>query len=484
MRQFALDRLDAAGELEQARERHLDAHLRLAENGETGLDQQMDHWREQLAAHHDDIATALRWALADPDAPAGRLHRGRQLAAAMARYWMLTGYTHDGLDFLTRASDLASPSDESPSAALLRSRLSSGTAIVAMVAGRRSLVIASAEQALADATLSGDLAAPARSRMLSAFPLFFTDFARCHDIAITAAADAAQAGDAFTRDWSRVTEGFCQQTRGHHDEALAVARAALGGAEPRGDRFTAAFALGVELFATMVGGRVDEAIELGRRSVEQAAPLGDYFAVGTNTVNAALPLALSGDLDTAHSLMDPVIIALESAPPADVVGFMVSFGYAALWGGDLDPALRWFRLGAASSTDGELDWTAGRCLPGLVKALRRLGHDDALARPNGPSRPSEPSIPRTSWPTPWTSSVTCSGRLTSAGLASIITTHWPSASGTESASVTRTASTLLPPSRLISQILSRLSGSWPHRPAHAKRCTTRPRAWTARSTSS
>ena len=376
VRQFALQQLDAAAETDVVRARHLKHFLAVAEHHEPLLDREQDEARDRLTRDRHDIDTALTWALTRaPASDREAVTAGRRLAAAMARYWLLTGRTVEGLDHLGRAIT-ADPADDSA----LQGRLWTGTAMLALVSGRHDVVATAAEQGRQLACASGDSATAARCLMLSAYPAFFRDFARCEEIALHAEAEAQAADDPFARDFARVLRGYSLQTRGHHDAATAVARLAWRDAHPRGDRFTASFARGIEIFVRMVTGDVPGAIRAGREAVATAAPLVDYFAVGTNTVNAALPVALSGDVDGALELMTPVIRALEGAPDADVVGFPVPYGYAQLWRGRLADAATWLERGAAPLADGTLGWTAGRSLPGLVGALRRMGRQaDAVA---------------------------------------------------------------------------------------------------------
>ena len=78
--------------------------------------------------------------------------------------------------------------------------------------------------------------------------------------------------------------------------------------------------------------------------------------------------------------MNPIIASLDKAPEADVVGFMVPYGLVHLWAGDLEAAVAWLQRGVQRMSGGQPDWTAVRCLPGLVGALRRLGRVEEAAR--------------------------------------------------------------------------------------------------------
>jgi len=129
----------------------------------------------------------------------------------------------------------------------------------------------------------------------------------------------------------------------------------------------------------MLGGDVRAGAAIGQEAVGIATPLADYFAVGTNTCNAAQAVGMAGDIAEARKMMDPVIRSRDTAPETDVVGFMVPYGLMYLWDGDLEEAVVWFERGVRRMTAETRDWTAARCLPGLVSALRRLGRTEAAA---------------------------------------------------------------------------------------------------------
>jgi predicted ATPase/DNA-binding CsgD family transcriptional regulator len=368
IRQYAEEQLQAAGEAAAFRDRHLDYFLALAEEAQPGLDSDQDHWRELLDSHHDNLNAALHWGLS---ASAGRVERGRRLAAAMAMQWFIRGQSAEGLDFLQRA--LALDHDDRSA---VQARLLAGTAMLGMVSGRTDLVAEAAERGLEIATEAGDEVARARCLAMACYPHFFTDFERCQRVAAEARSAGEAAGDPFARDVATMIEGYSLQTRNRHEEAMALSRLGFERSWPRGDRFNAAFTKGIGIFVAQTTGGVRDAVAIGEEVVRIAAPLGDYFAVGTNTCNAAQALGMAGEIARARAMIDPIVRSLASAPEADVVGFMVPQGLLHLWAGDAEGAVGWFERGVQRMTDTARDWTAARCLPGLVGALRRLGRTD------------------------------------------------------------------------------------------------------------
>jgi len=371
VRQYAEERLRAAGEVETTRDRHLDHFLRLAEEAEPGLDSDQDVWREILHSRRDNIEVALEWGLSSTGE---RSDRGRRLAAAMARQWFVCGQSAEGLTFLARAIELA-PEDRSA----LQGRLEAGAAMLGMISGRTDLVTDAAERGLEISRVVGDDRTRARCMTMAAYPWFFTDFERCQALATEARAAGEASGDAFARDWATVLVGYTLETRNRLDEAADVARVGYENSWARGDRFCAAFARGIDLFVRMLSGDLREAEAIGHEIVDMIAPLADYFARGTNTANAALAIAMAGHIDVARNLMDPIVSSLDDAVDVDVVGFMVTHGLLHLWDGDCEGAVQWFERGTRLLRDEPRDWTATRCLPGLVTALRRLGRVDEAA---------------------------------------------------------------------------------------------------------
>jgi predicted ATPase/DNA-binding CsgD family transcriptional regulator len=372
VRQYADQRLRAADEASVTRDRHLDYFLALAEAAEPQLEVDQDTWRQELASHNDNIHAALHWGLGHPEDGRGPEHeRGRRLTAAMARQWFICGQSHEGLEFLRQAVELGA-SERSG----LQARLLAGTALLGMVSGRLILIEESAELGLDIAAEVGDEASRARCLAVLAYRWFLFDFERCRRLAEQATAAGDAAGEPFARDWGLVIAAYSLTTRDRHDESTALARRAYELSHPRGDRFCAAFALGVEFWAAMPTGRLRRAIEIGEEEVRIAEPPGDYFGYGTNATNLAIAMGMTGEIDAARQLMEPIVRGVETTPDTDVVGLAGAIGLLRLWSGDLDGAVDWFGRGIRFAEPHTDNWTVVRSLPGLTSALRRLGRPD------------------------------------------------------------------------------------------------------------
>src|SRR5262249_31048086 len=88
---------------EAVRDRHLDYFLHFAEEAEPKLRsaEQVD-WLDRLETEHDNLRTALAWAL-----ERGANVRALRLAGALAYFWGLRGYLSEGQRWLDDALSLS-----------------------------------------------------------------------------------------------------------------------------------------------------------------------------------------------------------------------------------------------------------------------------------------------------------------------------------------------------------------------------------------
>jgi predicted ATPase/transcriptional regulator with XRE-family HTH domain len=101
IREYALERLAEAGELEPTQQRHLSYYLALAEQAGQRLaasDQLL--WLDRLEQDHDNLRAALAWAI--DHEPAGAL----QLAGALTEFWDTRCYHSEGRRWLEHALEI------------------------------------------------------------------------------------------------------------------------------------------------------------------------------------------------------------------------------------------------------------------------------------------------------------------------------------------------------------------------------------------
>ncbi|MFB7722499.1 BTAD domain-containing putative transcriptional regulator [Nocardia sp. NPDC056100] len=103
IKEYAEQRLAEAGESESLRRNHLAYFTAFAEIAEPQLRraQQLD-WLRLLDAEHDNIAAAMRGAIA-----AGEANGAMRLAAAAGWYWWLAGYKAEGNELIMAATALS-----------------------------------------------------------------------------------------------------------------------------------------------------------------------------------------------------------------------------------------------------------------------------------------------------------------------------------------------------------------------------------------
>ncbi len=102
IKEYAAEKLAAAGESELTRQAHLGYFIELTENAEPHLRRaEQLHWLAILEADHDNLNAAVRGAIAaDETEPAMRL------AAAAGWYWFLGGRRTEGLELLIAAANM------------------------------------------------------------------------------------------------------------------------------------------------------------------------------------------------------------------------------------------------------------------------------------------------------------------------------------------------------------------------------------------
>ncbi|MFN8440655.1 MAG: NB-ARC domain-containing protein [Caldilineaceae bacterium] len=100
LREYAQEKLDAAGETEEMRQRHLTFFLQLAECAETHfISSTQAEWFSRIDLEVDNLRSALAWALTiSNDEGVSAL----RLAAALGRFWLVRGYIGEAKESLLK----------------------------------------------------------------------------------------------------------------------------------------------------------------------------------------------------------------------------------------------------------------------------------------------------------------------------------------------------------------------------------------------
>jgi non-specific serine/threonine protein kinase len=148
IREYALERLDEAGEARRLRGRHLDLFLARAEEAAPKLnDAYQQLWLNWLEGEHDNLRSALAWAL-----ESGRIEAGLRIAISISRFWEIRGYVPEGLAWFER---LLAHADKSVSQVVHANALVFAS-FFAMFFGNASAATAYGQEAVALAEAAGD----------------------------------------------------------------------------------------------------------------------------------------------------------------------------------------------------------------------------------------------------------------------------------------------------------------------------------------
>jgi predicted ATPase/class 3 adenylate cyclase len=98
IREYASERLIAAGETERLRDRHRDYFLALAEGAEPKLiGAEQATWFQRLEEEHDNLRSALEWSLVEAQSTGGL-----RLCGALVRFWVTRGHLSEGREWCVR----------------------------------------------------------------------------------------------------------------------------------------------------------------------------------------------------------------------------------------------------------------------------------------------------------------------------------------------------------------------------------------------
>jgi predicted ATPase/class 3 adenylate cyclase len=137
IREFASERLEAAGEAEDLQRRHAEHYLALAEEAEPHLRGSPKEWLDRLEQEHDNLRAAF-----DELETSGEGKAVQRIAGALWRFWTMRGYAPEG----RRRLESAIRADERQTVA--RGKALNGATIMALETGDYGTARLRAEEAL------------------------------------------------------------------------------------------------------------------------------------------------------------------------------------------------------------------------------------------------------------------------------------------------------------------------------------------------
>jgi hypothetical protein len=339
IKDYAADRLAEAGEADVARLAHLDYFTELTENAEPHLRraEQLD-WLATLEAEHDNLAAAMRAAIA-----AGEAQPAMRLAAAAGWYWWLGGHRAEGIELLVAATNIPGDVTDDVRAmvyALVVMFVSSGRADEQQAAEWIHEAYRSSQRSRSENPLLGLVVA--LERMVQE-----------PDSALAAFEPLLDNADPWVRALARLQLGKMRIMLGHGgrdaDEYLETALAEF---RALGDRYGISFALTELADRIATRGEFASACEYYEQAIMVVTEVGAVEDAIRMRARQAQLYWLLGDQDaSAATIAEAQRWAERVTWPSALAELALAKAELARWGGDAEEAHR--QLGVATTTLGE-----------------------------------------------------------------------------------------------------------------------------------
>ncbi len=217
LRHFARQRLLRAGESAEARDRHAQWVISLAEEAERHLTgSRQREWIQRLDAEADNVRAALEWLVTDHQSK-----RALHLASALTLWRCATSALTEGRKWFVAA--LAEADDEPT---LLRGKALFGVALLADIQGDTRMAMACSAESLQIGRRLGDIDLCARSLLVVASCMLPKEVpGDAVEAATECVALAREAGDAWCLSYGLTRLGVATRDRTSLEAAVAVAHA-------------------------------------------------------------------------------------------------------------------------------------------------------------------------------------------------------------------------------------------------------------------
>jgi predicted ATPase/DNA-binding XRE family transcriptional regulator/Tfp pilus assembly protein PilF len=328
IRQYALERLEDRGEVEDTRRRHASHYVALAERAAREIEGRADQvaWLQRLGLEHDNMRAALAWSEHAPDGS----EVGLRLGSALWRFWEMRGHAAEGGRWL--ASALAR-SDGLPLA--LRARALNGAGNLARRRAEHDLAITYHQQSLDISRQIDDRKGIARS---------------LNNLGVVA------------RD-----RGDAEQTLRLCEESLSLFRAV-------GDQHGAAIALISLGMAASQQGDYDGARARYEESLALFRASGDRWHIASVEHYLARLMVRQGDLNAARRTAEECLALYRATGDEWGVALVGgTFGWIAHARDDLSGAARHFADALQVAVEAGVDRAIPTCLEDLARVAWAVG---------------------------------------------------------------------------------------------------------------
>ena len=299
IREYALERLEQAGDLDDTRRRHAEHYAGVAERASEQLrDSGPAHLvaLDRLEAEHDNLRAALTWSLQTPAAGPASADReraaiGLRLVQALALFWYRHGYITEGRRWLQRAIDLTAEDGGAPLA-----QLAHWLGVLLQQQGEPQAALRLLERSLAIWRDLGDRDQQARElNSLGITHKHLDDFDTARSLLEESAAISREVGSGMRLAAALTNLGQLEADAGNFDRATQVLLEALAIDTKEGDMLGVALdqqsLAGVHLRA----GRAREAHDLLSSMADYVASSGDPELLTTTLEMCAANAAQLGE---------------------------------------------------------------------------------------------------------------------------------------------------------------------------------------------
>ena len=375
VREYALERLGDAGELEALRLRHRDHYLRLALEAEAHLELATEQlWFDRLAAELDNLRAAMRFSRERGDA-----EKALRLASATFVYWWLAPRWSEGAAWLDAALEGAQGVDPG-----VRARALAARAYFSSFDIDRKAVLGGEAVDLARST--GDRRLLGRALLAAGRPGMMQPYGQTAPLLAEAVAVARETGDTWVLMDALIHLGVSSAIVGR-PEALALLKEGCELAERTGARLSYRANSTLLCWAeVMTLSQISGPRARLLAVLEEARAAGDRRSCMPSLGGLSLVSLFAGDLDAAEACARECLELAEELGLEPFVSLAHhTLGVCRLARGDAAGARTAFAAGRSSTgwplfSDGyRHHWAEAELLAGDVSAARRTV-DEAIAR--------------------------------------------------------------------------------------------------------
>ena len=299
VREYALERLEQAGDLDETRRRHAEYYAGVAERASEQLSSSGPAELaalDQLEAEHDNLHAALTWSLEIPaavPAPADRERAaiGLRLVQALALFWYRHGYSTEGRRWLQRAIDLTAGDGGAPLA-----QLAHWLGVLLQQPGAQQAALPLHERSLAIWRDLGDRDQQARElNSLGITHHFLDDFDTARSLLEESAAISREIGSDTRLAAALTNLGQIESDAGNFDRATQVLQEALAIDRKQGDMLGVAIDQQSLAGVSLRAGRAQEARDLLSSMAGYVVSCGDPEFLATTLEMCAANAAQLGE---------------------------------------------------------------------------------------------------------------------------------------------------------------------------------------------